>query len=392
MMRIHNTTVVTAVVAVAGATLVACTGSGPPLADATDLDAMPSIDAKVDAPPPGEYQFVYVKHGSDDPFDASKEIVLGSLDGRYYTVRRVFGGFRQAGQPAVSPDGMRIAFVSFNETTMDSRLFVRSIDANATDEHELARDIRLGTPVWSPDGTMIAYQTGYGETHALFIIPADGSVAPRRLASIPWGTAEDGACHAPAWSPDGAEIAFAEGRDIVSVELATGTLVRRTQSIAERRCHAQWSPDGSALAFTRWDGGGPAQIERVERTGGMPLPIAPIFGSEEAGQLRWSPDGTRIAYVDVVGGGPWVTTLMVVGASGSPAPAQLAIIEASTAAGHPQWSPDGSTILYVDFDAPSARGALVTVPAAGGTPTRSGLLGASIDGAHPAWLPAPITR
>jgi Tol biopolymer transport system component len=380
-------------VAAAAATtwgLAACTAPSETSPDAPDID----VDAarSFDAPPPGEYQFVYVKPRSDEPFDFVKEIVLGSLDGRYFNLGVAGGGNLDSGRPAVSPDGTRVALVTYEESTNESRLVTRSLVGHADDERELSRGGQYGTPVWSPDGTMLAILIATNADHALHVLPADGSAAPRRLAPIIWGVVER-SCHTPMWSPDGTELAFTDGNDVYSFVIATGVVVRRTLAdTGEHHCHARWSPDGTALAFTRF---GPAQdgvIDRVERTGGMAVTLAPIFASPDAGQLRWSPDGTRLVYVDVVGSGFGATQLLIVGASGSPAPQALATIAAAPSAGQPQWSPDGSTILYVDFDAATSRGALMTVTPGGGTPTRLGLLGVSIDRTFPSWLPAPIIR
>lgn len=377
--------------AAAAAGLLACMAGSDTAPDASAVDA-PAIDATIDAPPPGEYQFVYVKPRSEEPFDFVKEVVLGSRDGRYYNLGHALDG---PVRPAVSPDGTRLALVTYDEGTSEQRLVARPLDASAGDERVLSRGLWYGAPVWSPDGSLIAITIATSGDHALYLVRADGSAAPRRLASILWGVVER-SCHTPMWSPDGSEVTFADGNDVTSFVIDTGVVVRRTfgTESGQHRCHARWSPDGTAIAFTRFGPGDEGVIERVERTGGAAVTLAPVFWSPDAGQLRWSPDGTRIAYVDVVGGNFGVTQLMLVGASGSPAPRVLATISAAASAGQPQWSPDGSTLLYVDWDAATQRGAIMTVEPAASTPipARLGLLGVSIVDTHASWLPAPIVR
>lgn len=351
--------------------------------DLTDADTGP--DASPDAHIPGEFQFLFTRV---DIAANSIHLALGSLDGRYYTLRVLNGGPHVTGQPVLSPDGMRVAFVSFVDGGGGWTLFVRSLDADNADEHVLARNGVYGNVEWSPDGASIAFVAATNTTWGVYVVPADGSASPRLLGDIGVGTPQ-GECFTPSWSPDGTELAFSKFNEVVSVNVANGVLVHRTIGSDGRYCNVRWSPDGSALAFAHFDRTRPAAIERVARTGGTPFAIAPAFDSPEAGQVRWSPDGQTIAYVTSEGGfGD--ALLMKVDATGATPPVELARINAASSAGHPAWSPDGSSILYVYYE--TALAALATVPAAGGSSTPLGLTGAGIDGTYPGWLPASIIR
>ena len=97
---------------------------------------------------------------------------------------------------------------------------------------------RVGAPTPSPDGKWVVVsvtQPAYDEkdqTADLWLIPADGSAAPRRLTSTK--AAESGV----AWSPDSRRIAFAtkrEGDDvnqIYSLDLSSGGEATRVTSLS----------------------------------------------------------------------------------------------------------------------------------------------------------------
>lgn len=115
---------------------------------------------------------------------------------------------------------------------------------------------RLGAPAVSPDGKWAVFQLiepAYDEKEQvsdLWIVPTDGSAAPRRLTATKGG--ESGAT----WSPDGRRLAFSarrEGDDAPEIYILDvaepGEAVRLTTlSTGARAPH--WRPDGKAMLFT----------------------------------------------------------------------------------------------------------------------------------------------
>jgi Tol biopolymer transport system component len=85
-------------------------------------------------------------------------------------------------------------------------------------------------PVWSPDGSWIAYLR-CGNTCAAFVIRPDGRGGAKRLG----GTADFRS--RISWSPDGKAVVFDDGASVIESDLVGG----RTQGVAEGTQPA-WSP------------------------------------------------------------------------------------------------------------------------------------------------------
>jgi Tol biopolymer transport system component len=151
---------------------------------------------------------------------------------------------------AWSPDGSRIAFVNIVDEPeglpgvwTNKEIFVIGADGSnltrltnhpAWDEH----------PVWSPDGSLIAFQTRRDElpndnNAEIYVMDADGSNVTR-LTNHP---APD---DYPAWSPDGSRIAFMSHRDgnweIYVMDIDGSNVTNLTNNAADDT-YPVWSPN-----------------------------------------------------------------------------------------------------------------------------------------------------
>jgi TolB protein len=113
-------------------------------------------------------------------------------------------------EPALSPDGSRVAFTVyppgdlFNGDTSRAEIYV--MDADGSNRRRLTRNkVEDSSPAWSPDGKWIAFESDRGDNSDIYIINADGS-GLRRVTSHP---SRDST---PSWSPDGSRLAFASAR------------------------------------------------------------------------------------------------------------------------------------------------------------------------------------
>lgn len=159
-----------------------------------------------------------------------------------------------------------------------------------------------GYPSWSPNGERIVFQTGRddgglvvmgilpeGLGQEIYVIDADGS-NPTRLSNSP------GHDRYPVWSPDGSKIAFQSDRDgnaeIYAMNPDGTGQVRLTNNPAHD-VMPSWSPDSRWIAFHSFRDGN-AEIYKVRVTGESltRLTNAPEFDWGPA----WSPDGQQIVF------------------------------------------------------------------------------------------------
>jgi Tol biopolymer transport system component len=142
--------------------------------------------------------------------------------------------------PVWSPDGTQIAFISLRDGSPE----IYVMNADGSNPRRLTDNGAVGVIAWSPDGRHIAFTSNRDGNYEIYVMDIDGSNS-RRLTN---NRAVDGC---PVWSPDGMRIAFASSRngnyDIYVMD-ADGTNPRRLTNNNRRGCLA-WSPDGAQIVF-----------------------------------------------------------------------------------------------------------------------------------------------
>ena len=192
-----------------------------------------------------------------------------------------------AADPAVSPDGLRLAFVREVKPSAEPRVFVaplgnleaaaqRTTDADGLWEHR--------HPAWSPDGRMLCYRAH----HALWTVPPDGGRAERL-------TLDHESARHPAWSSDGKAVYYTSGREgtvaLWKVDVGRHSLQRMTLGSGPES-DASVSRDGKTLIYST----NLEDYNVVVREIGSD--VERPFGNRRVEQMpRFSQDGSAVFFV-----------------------------------------------------------------------------------------------
>lgn len=191
------------------------------------------------------------------------------------------------GYPSWSPDGSRLLFESH---TPDGNFDVYVMQADGTNVRRLTDHPRRDVgPAWSPDGLKIAFMSDRdGKEFNLYLMNADGSGLERLTeGETDWF---------PQFSPDGTQLAFHRWNDVHVMDLATRE-IRRVTHDPDNGMYPSWAPDGTRLAFMSWRGGPTAVYTMAADGSNQRLVVRMSVGS--AIDPRWSPDGKSLLFVHV---------------------------------------------------------------------------------------------
>ncbi len=195
-------------------------------------------------------------------------------------------------QPAISPDGTRVAFVMAADDGTGRNIYLTQNNAGSY----LTLTVLDGdevNPAWSPDGTRIAF-ISLGQSPGIYTVPSIGGELKLLLAGPDHSTGL-------AWSPDGKFLAFAtkneeEAFRIHLFDLATSEV--RTLSSPPSNYHGDssptFSPDSKQIAFIRSDNALIDDIYQISISGEETMRLT--TAQEQVAGLAWTPDGEHLIF------------------------------------------------------------------------------------------------
>jgi dipeptidyl aminopeptidase/acylaminoacyl peptidase len=228
---------------------------------------------------------------------------------------------RTSGTPAIAADGHTVAY-AVRETNWEDNSYETEIwladarTAGSGRQITMAKKSSL-QPAFSPDGTWLAFISDRTDTRQLYRLSLEGGEAEALTSGSEGVTAF-------AWSPDGTRIAY------TMTDLVTPAMKARTEQYGEythedrdarmAQIHVldvatkatrqltsgafvvgafDWSPDGTRLAFDHRvssdaSHSGTADISLVDVASGAVTAVVTQDGPDS--NPRWSPDGRRIAF------------------------------------------------------------------------------------------------
>jgi TolB protein len=238
----------------------------------------------------------------------------------------------------------RIAYVSENRAARDYRLEVADADGEAV-QVAVRSNEPIISPAWSPDGSKVAYVSFEARKPVIYV---QDLVTGKRSIVVN----EKGSNSAPSWSPDGSKLAVAlskSGSTQVYGVHADGSGLHRLSNSSGIDTEPQYSADGQTIYFTSDRSGGP-QIYKMSSSGGNATRVT--FSGSYNISPRVSSDGKTLAWISQRDGGFSLYAMDL--ASGQ----EQRLAESAT---EPSFSPNGKYIMYATKGGGSTALAVVSV-------------------------------
>lgn len=214
-------------------------------------------------------------------------------------------------QPAVSPDGSKIAFTSYLRT--NPGIFVFSVDPVRDLGFYNQRASVNSSPSFTPDGKQIVYSSSAPNDRCcrIFIANLDGS-GLRPISSAGWIDTE------PKVNPKtGAEIAFVSGRSgpqqVYRMSM-DGAVVERLTPGEGEASNPSWHPSGQILAYAWTRGYATGNFNIFTMDVAAPAKYIQLTHSEGRNENpSWAPDGVHLAFMSNRSGSTQIWTMLADG-------------------------------------------------------------------------------
>ena len=268
----------------------------------------------------------------------------------------------------------QIAYVSDDRAGPERRFRLIVSDSDGANARVVADSPEpLMSPAWSPDGRKIAYVSFEGESSSVYVQTLRTGVRDKVSARL-------GINGAPIFSPDGRKLLLTltmepGNLDIYSLDLAGQVLTRMTRH-PSIDTEAVFSPDGETIYFTSDRSGGP-QIYKVANRPGARAERVTFEGNYNA-RPRISPSGEELAIVHQVQGNFRIAVV-------DPSTGLTQVLTNGTLDESPSFAPNGAQIIYATRQ--RGRGVLASVSTDGRIHRQ--IVSVEGEVREPVWSPFP---
>jgi hypothetical protein len=224
---------------------------------------------------------VYCNIVFDTDRDGNREVYMMGPDGN--NLSNLTNNPADDWNPAFSPDGSQVAFVSNRETEQGSGQHVYSMTVDGANLVRLSDMLYCDSPDWSHDGSQITFTCN----DDVMIAPSGEGGEAINLTNSPEKDTN------PTWSPDGSMIAWISENQVMVMN-ADGTGARAITENSEVG-EVQWSVDGDLVFFDPTNAAGCANcVMSVDKE---------VVGEFDKGNLQewlpfWTADGKKVQLVD----------------------------------------------------------------------------------------------
>ena len=265
----------------------------------------------------------------------------------------------------------RIAYITATGLAPNAQYALMVADSDGFNPQVVVRSREaLLSPAWSPDGRKIAYVSFESGNSSIYV--QDLGTGSRQVISN-----FKGINSAPSFSPDGSRLAMSlskEGNpDIYVMDLGSHALTHIVKHFAIDT-EPVWAPDGQSLYFTS-DRSGKPQIYQISPSGGEASRVT-FQGQYNASASVVNAKGIKLAMVQGSGNVYRIAIL-------DRATSQYTVVSPGSLDEAPSFAPNGSMLLYAANE--GSRGVLYAVSADGRVRQRLGL--AEGDVREPSWGP-----
>lgn len=289
--------------------------------------------------------------------------------------------YRLTGKRGIA--GTQIAFVGRirEKGKVIKEIFTADVDGRNVKKLTQDGSVLL-KPAWSPEGAKVAFSSYSKKNPNLYMIDTK-SKKKWLMLNLPGYNA------APSWSPNGSEIALVLSKDLNS-EIYSFTKSRELRRLTKHYSidtSPSWSPDGGKIVFASdRSGSGFPQIYIMSSLEGDQDKVTRIsFNSSHNDNPAWSPDGDKIAYTSKVGEHFQIKIYYLKDRK------TVIFTSGNVDREEPSWSPDGNFLIFQETRNNRSHLAIKRI---GGSKIRrfipkksQGIMINSLGEFHPAWSP-----